>query len=410
MGVLALTEQALPTSVSSQVQVYYDSTAKRLRMVYPDGRVADPGDADLTNYIRNSGMWFAQWQNPANASNVGSTTLRAGHVAGTGGCDGWGVWNENANTTYQRTDTSTTPETGLQGRFYGSFVKITSTGKFFVSQMIEAHDAQAIRGRTVRFTCWMKGTASQTVRLGLVQLNTSGTVDTLPATFISAAGANGTDPTLGTNLAYIAPKSGQTGDNCTANGNAYDCSVTTSWQRFSGVFDAPSNCKNLLPCLWTNAQLTATNGFSIAQLSLTDGYEIQDFTPLPYQSELDRVLRYFSKSFNVDTNPATNAGAGTGEPRWMGVVGNATAVSGLTLPFPVPMRAAPNTITGYNPAASNALVRNVTGAADSSSNSLTANGEKNFLVAYTSSATSTAGQSYGLHWTAEAIGSNKEFA
>src|SRR5262245_45362975 len=130
MGVIALVEQATPTAVASQGITYPSSTTKRMECVHADGRVARFGDSSLWNYIRNGGFWFCQRQG-ASATNCVSTTLRAG--GGLTGLDGWGIWNENANTTAARTDTSSSPETGLNSRFYGTFLKVTSTGKFFLS-------------------------------------------------------------------------------------------------------------------------------------------------------------------------------------------------------------------------------------------------------------------------------------
>lgn len=395
---VTLAKGAAPSAPASGYVSYYPDTEGRLRGYDVLGPIYQLYLSNRPNLLRNSGFWFAQRQTPGSATNCGSTTTR-----GIGG-DGWGVTNENANTTYQRTDTSGSVESGLQSQFYGSFVKVTSTGKFAVTQCIEGKDVCNIRGRTVRFQCWMKGTASQTVRLGLVQLNSSGTIDSIPATYISAFGANGTDPTLGTNLAYIAPKSGVTSDNCTTNGNAADCSVSTAWQRFGAIFDVPGTAKNLLVSTWTNAQLTATNGFSMAQASLTDGYELQDWSPMSYQDELDRVLRYYCKTFNVDTGPAQSAGALTGEARIPSPVTASTAFgANWTWEFPVPMRVAPSTLTLYNPQAANAQVRNQTLGTDCSSSAVTANGEKRCVINATTPGSTVVGTNIlGVHISADA--------
>lgn len=406
---LILTQRTTPAAPGAgKVRIYLNSVTGRVEFVHADSRVSSPGDADLGNVLRNSGFWFAQRQPPAVATNCGSTTLRAG--GGASGCDGWGVWNENANTTYQRVDTSGATETGLQGRFYGSFAKVTTTGKFFVSQMVEGSDACAVRGRVVRVQAWAKGTGAQTMRLGLVQLNSAGTIDTLPATFISAAGVNGTDPTLGTNLAYVAPLAGQAGDNCAANGNAFDCALTAAWQRFGGVFTVPTNCKNLLACFWTNAQLAAASGFSLAQASITDGYEIQNWTPFVSQQELSRCQRYYFKTFNVDTAPSQNVGLNTGEFKFMSTVVGALAMAGVGFRYPLSMRAAANTLTLYNPSAANAQVRDVTDAADQTASAVTANGEQGCWLTCTGAAGNAAGEHLAVHLSADAAGANNEFA
>lgn len=404
---LTLDAQSQPSVVAGTVRAFYDTTTKRFRLVFEDGRIGDPGDADLSNYARNSGLWFAQRQIPATATNCGSTTLRA--AGGASGADGWGVWNENANTTFARVDAMAAPETGLQSRYYGSWLKATATGKFFVNQMLEGHETAPLRGRTVRVQGKIKGTGNQTVRLGLVQLNSSGTVDTLPATFISAAGANGTDPTLGTNLAYIAPKAGVTGDNCTVNGNAADCSVTVNWQRFGAVFDVPSNCRNLVMAFWTNSQLAAASGFSLSELSLTDGYEIQDWAPLPYDQEFSRVRRNYYKTFNVDQQPAQSVGVNTGEFKFPAVVSGAAVTAGVGFRYPNPMRAAATTLTLYNPSAATAQVRNVTDAADHTASSIAADGEQGCWITHTGLAGTASGEHLAVHLSADAGGANQEF-
>lgn len=363
----------------------------------------------MPNTLRNSGMWFGQRQGPATLTNVGSTTLRAAGVLA--GADGWGIWNENANTSYQRTDTIGAVESGLSGRFYGTFLKTTSTGKFFISQMLEGNETGTIRTRTVRWQAWMKATSALTFRLGLVQLTSAGTVDTLPATFISAAGANGADPTLGTNLSYIAPKSrsGLVGDNCTINGNAFDCSVTTSWQRFGGLFDVPSNCKNILACIWTNAQAAAAAGLSIAQLSLTDGEEIQAWTPLSYQLEVERVQRIYCKTFPVDTLPAQTGGVGNALRGGVAIAGAVATSSVMQWLFPVKMRAAP-TLTFFNPSAGNAFLRNIARSTDSTATA-SANVTENYSdINATGLAAWTAGDEIKVCAVADAAGTNNEFA
>lgn len=409
MSDLLLNETGEPSvPAAGKGKIYMDSSDRLPKLKDSKGVINSFGDSELPNYLRNSGFWFCQRQGSA-ATNCGSTTLRAG--GGLTGLDAWGVWNENANTTAARTDTASSPETGLQSQNYGAFLKITSTGKYFVSQMVESKDILSLRGRTSRFQVWMKGTASQTVRLGIVQLTSAGTIDTLPATFISAAGANGTDPTLGTNLSYIAPKSvaGLVGDNCTINGNAFDCSVTTAWQRFGGVFDIPSNCKNILVCVWTNAQLTATNGFSLAQTSLTDGYEIQSWAPLAYQQELERCVRIYTKTFEIDTLPVAAVLLGS----LRAVVTKAATALGVQFSwrYLTPMRAVP-TISTFNPVtAANTNPRRTGGTAADETTVATANISSMAAdITATDAAAGAVGDAVQVQATADAAGSNNEFA
>lgn len=396
-GAIILATGAQPATPSAGYEKIFADTEGRVKAIAATGILRTLSESNRYNYLGNSGFWFAQRQAPGTLTTYSNTTGRAICA------DRWGITNENASCQYIRVDTSTTPETGLQGRYYGSFTKITSTGKFVVTQVIEGNNAQALRGRSVRVQVWMKSTTAMTVRLGLVQLNTSGTVDALPATYISAFGASGTDPTLGTNLAYIAPKSGVTPDNATVNGNAVDCSVTTSWQRFGAVFDVPANCKNLVVSFWTSALPTATNGFSVAQASLTDGYELQDWAPPSFSEEIDRVKRFYNKSFILDTLPAQNVGVNLGEIRAIAGKAGAVANSGfIPINYPVPMRATPTTNVVYNPAAANALARNITGAADMGATAITGASANGFYLAITGVAATAVGDLIAINYTSDA--------
>lgn len=359
------------------------------------GRLAKVG-VTKPNYVRNSGMWFAQRQAPGTATTYSNTSGRAVSA------DGFAITNENASAQYQRTDTSAAPETGLLSRYYGNFTKITSTGKLVISQLLEGTDVENLRGRTVRLQVWMKQVvgAAPVVRLGIAQLAAAGTIDTLPATFVSAFNANGTDPTLGTNVAYIAPDAGSA-DNGTISGNALSCTLSGSWQRFGATFTLPSDFKNLVVMLWGNAQFAATNGFAFAQLSLTDGTQIVDWTPDDIVTEVNRCQRYYWKTFAIDTAPASAVGAGTGEYRWCKIVAGATAGRSPSVPFAVRMRATP-TCTSFNPAAAGAQVRDITAGASCTATNPNINTADSSTGLVTTGAAGTAAENIlAVHLTAE---------
>lgn len=368
----------------------------RLLKIDSQGGIAQLSSGDRLNYIRNGGFWFAQRQAPGTATAYTNPNARI--IA----ADGWAISNENPSVTYKRIDTSGAIESGLQSRFYGQFLQITVSGKFVVCQAIEGTESVALRNRTVRFQVWMKATVNSTWRLGLLYLNASGTMDTMPATFVTAFGGASTDPTFGTNVSKIIPSTAQIGDNVVLSSNAFSCSVTTSWQRFGGVWSVPNDCKNLIPAIWSDSQATATNGINIGQASLTDGYEVQDWTPQSYATELIRVRRFYQKSFPVDIAPQQNAGLNTGEAK--GIAGKAAGVanSGFIYPrFDVPLRV-PGGTTLYNPAAANALMRDVTGAVDMGATSVTANSQSDMLINATGNAATAVGDQVSIHFTSDA--------
>jgi hypothetical protein len=352
------------------------------------------------NWLANGGFWFAQRQAPGSLTTYSSV---GGRVYG---ADRWAMSNENASVRYQRIDTSAAVETGLQARFYGKVKKITSAGKMLICQALEGNDATQLRGRTLRLQAKMRCSvaSAMNVRMGLLQLTSAGTLDTIPSTagnFVTAWGAAATDPTLGTNLAYVTPKSGVTGEGGTVSGNGLTCALTTSWALFGLVVDAPATAKNLIFAVWTDGQPAADDELNIAEASLTDGYELQDWTPGPIQQELARCQRYCSKTFNVDTAPAQSVGAGTGEFRFIAGSAGAFHEGSPTYFFPVPMRSAP-TATLYNPAAANAEVRNITGGADCSASAAGGITERGLYVAATGDGGAAVGNHLGIHLLCEA--------
>ena len=383
------------TPVAGKASLYVASTDKCPQFITEQGVIGPMCRNWLTNWIRNSGFWFAQRQTTSSTATYSATSGRAISA------DGWGITNENASVTYQRIDTSGSTEAGLQGRFYGQFLKITNTGKLIISQVIEGTNTCAIRGRTVRLQCWLKSqSGTPTVNLALVQLTNAGTLDTIPATFIAAFGANGTDPTLGTNLSYITPKTGVTPDGATVVGNHASCVLSTTWQRFGCVFDVPSNCKNLVVLVYGDSQFAAAAGINISQVSLVDGYEIQAWSPQTIEEELQKVQRFYSKSFNVDTAPAQSVA--TGALRGHVSVAGATAGQPIGLRFPVPMRAAPGTLTFYNPAAANAFVRNTTAGTDATATASANIGENGGDITFTGIAAWTVAQAVQIQFSADA--------
>jgi hypothetical protein len=399
VGYLDLTTEITPSAPSAaNVVVFADSAEDDyLKTINSKGVIGAVGDHELCNYIRNSGLRFAQKQTPASATTYSNTTGRT-QIA-----DGWGVTNENASITYARVDTNTAPETNLRSRYYGTALKITATGKIIITQAIFGNDTCDLRGRTVRVQAKVKvPSGTPLINMALVQLNSSGTIDTPPATFISAFGANAVDPTLGTNLAYIAPKSGVTNDNCTTDGNHVELTSSTNWQRFGAVFDVPSNCKNLFVMFYGDSQFAAAAGFSLAEVSLTIGYEIQNWAPMTDAEELDRLVEYY-KTFNLDTGPAQNVGLNTGEFKFQGTVVGAIAFAGVGFRFPKRLRAAPTTNTLYNPSAANAQIRDVTDSVDMTGSTVTANGECGVWLNGTGAAGNAAGEHLAVHLSCEAF-------
>lgn len=388
-------QESDPTAPSTGKAHLYLATDNLVKAVKPDGSIdVLSGGLNNRNLLANSCFWFAQRQAPATPTTYSNTTGR------TYGADRWGITNENASAQYARVDTASAAETGLLSRYYGTFTKITSTGKIIVSQVIEGNDVMPYRGRRVRFQ--MKARSSvgtHTLRMVLLQLATAGTIDTMPATFASAFGAAGTDPTWGTNLAAITPVLANSG--CTVVGTGLTCPLTTTWTRFGGVFTVPTDCKNLVAVVFTNGQPVAADAFCLGEIGLFDGDEERAFFQADAQVELRRCQRFCNKSFAIDTAPAQAVGNGTAEIRFIETIAGLQINRSQSFAFPVIMRAAPMATT-YSSASASAEARDITGAFDCTNTSVVAITERCFGVSARCTATSAVGNILGVHILFEA--------
>lgn len=385
----------------NQGRIVYDTSDARLKFLEENG-LAWPLSADGMrdqNILINGGFDYAQRQAPATLTTVSQTASR-GYTA-----DRWGVTNENASAQYRRVDTAGTPQTGLLARFYGEFSKITSTGKIQASQAIESGNCQHLRGRKVRLQMKLKASSAKTMRIALLQLANAGTLDTVPGytngapagNFISAHGANSTDPTFGTNLAKIAP---DTVYNATSANSGATCSVTTVWQLFGATFTLPTDFKNLVVVVFTDSQFAVADNFSMSEVGLYDGTEVRDWAERMQVSQLLNCQRYFSKSFSVDVAPAQNVGL-VGAQR--GYVSVAAAVAGqpIGVDFPAGMRGGTATFVFYNPSAGNAFVRNTTAGSDATATASANAGDSGFDITFTGIAAWTVAQACAIHWTCD---------
>jgi hypothetical protein len=366
----------------------------RLYDLMGDGTTHQLTQAGRYNWVRNSGFWFAQRQVPGTATTYSSTTGRAFTA------DGWAVTNENASATYARVDAGSAPETGLQARYYGQFIKTTSTGKLCISQVIENTDTVNLKNRFLRLQFMAKATTGTPVlKFAIMELSSAGTADTIPGTFISAFNAGGTNPTFGTNLSFLtATSNGQ--DNATVLSNVASATLSTNWQRFGYCATVNNGSKNLVLVFFSDQGFTATNGFSISQVTLTDGGERQDWSPLAFTEEYVRTARFYQKSFPIDTGPVTGIGLISGEV--YGMAGKAGALADfIPIRYLCQMRTTP-TITLFNPAAANAQVRDVTAAADCTASAAAASSTMGFLVTATGNAGSAVGNQLAIHHTSDA--------
>lgn len=399
MSDLRLVEIADPSTPAAGYGKLYLGEDGRLRLMTSDGLIALLAGRDVReNVIINGGFDFGMRQVLTTLTTYSNTSGRSY------GPDRWGMTNENASIQFAGVDTSgASALSGLRSRYYGKFKKITSAGKFVVSQVIEGGNMMPLRGRQVTLQMKLRYAVagSMTVRIALLYLTTSGTIDQLPVTFVSAFGAAGTDPTWGTNLTAIAPDAA-IGDG-TISGNGITCVLTSAFLNYGGVFTVPDSAKNLVVVVFTNGQPAANDELHVGEAGLYDGVTEQDWCPRSAANELLLCQRYYQKTFNVNVAPAQNVGAGTGEIRFIaGKAGAAAEMGYWSLRVPLRSGGSGATYTTYNPAAVNAQVRDFTAAADCTAASASTPSTENVLITCTGAAGTAVGNALGVHLTIDA--------
>lgn len=321
--------------------------------------------SDTTNYLINGGFDLAQRTTPGSLTTVSDNAY---------GADRWKMTRENADLQYQRIDGVS--ETSITSRQYGRYKKITNAGKYAVFQILEGHRSMPLRGRTVIFQIKMRASASVTIRMAIMELQTAGTIDSIPNPFITSWNVDGTDPTFGTNIAIV--------------GAAESKSVTTSFETHYVSATIPGDSKNIICAIWANADIAANDTLDVAEAGLYTGTDVLSWSPRFIGTEIYLARRYYWKSFPLDTAPAQNTGiAGL---RSFARKAGATAVAayGFHL-LTCPMRTTSATVTAYNPSAANAQVRDSTAAADCTATSaaIIANAETILVTATGNAATAT---------------------
>lgn len=399
MGFIQISQQTEPSAPSAgEGLLYPDSVDGKLKMKNPDGQVYTMTMSGFDkNLLINGGFDFYERQAP------GTLTTRASTTARVMGPDQWGMTGAAASLQCIRVDTQATPETGLFSRYYGRFLQITGASKICLSQVIEGHPSLSLRGRKVRFQAKIKRVGGAfSVRLGLVQLANAGTIDALPATFISAFNGAITDPTFGTNLALVAPDANSaTGG--TVSGNAVTYDTTTSWLNVSGVWTVPSNCKNLVPVIFSDGNLAVNDELHVGEAGMYEGPDVCDWNPMPIAVDLERARRFYQKTFGLDVAPVQNAGVTSGQLRC--ILGKAAAIAlaaQFQWRFTTALRAN-GTATTFNPAVANAAVRQISGTAGDLTATAVANQTNTSLdVTATGIATGAVGDQCGVHVAVDA--------
>lgn len=410
MSRLTLTRTAAPpTPPADKLHLFVDSADRKIKTVDDNGVVnvlVNDGLQDR-NIVTNGGFAIQQRVATGASPIPGiSATTRAGQVA-----DRWAVNSSVAsNVLWQQVDTGGAPELGLTCRFYGSIISQSAGKKVLLSQVIINSEMAHLRGQKVRVsvkTAQKVGAEGQTLKLGLLQLTAAGTVDTMPSPFLASfSTVTGTDPVWGANLSPITPDASPTPENGTVVGNFLTITSTLAWKRSSAVFTVPTNARNLVVVLFSDATGGATDNLSVAEFQLTQGLEIVEYREPPLAETLVRCQRFFCKSFPLPVVPAASVAVATGGNGEVGMIGRAgaTALAAvIQIRFPVRMWRTP-TMTLFTPVTTGAVPYRLNGTTPAAQTAAAVTGllDMGAVVTATGDAAGVVGDMVGVHYTAEA--------
>lgn len=257
--------------------------------------------------------------------------------------------------------------------------------------IIEAKEAQKLRGQTMTFKPRIRCSSSQAIRCAVVEW--TGTADSVTSDIVNDWTSS--DYTDGAARFFVDANLNPLGTS----------SITPSAATWTDATQLPvmvsSSCNNLILFVWTEGTAAQNVTLDIGKVRFVLGnYSIGDVYIPTFEETLRYAMRFYEKSFPYLTAPA-QAGGYTGSEVVIQAVGAAVAnQSSYRIPFKVNKRNASPTLTLFNPLNANSQAVNSVISTDCT---LTASGlsdDSSFYFTYTTAAGSAAGQSNRLHWTA----------
>lgn len=355
------------------------------------GLTGAAGASGNGNRLFNSSFRFAARQNPSAATTVANGKYSA---------DRWRLESQGGTLQYSRTDNSASPAAGNFCRYAGNFNQSSGTQKFMVQQPIEAVNGTCRDGTATRYAVLsvnMKAGSAGTYKIGLIQLGSGGTTDTIAASIVTAWNSNATDPTLATNYTFVTPIAIS---NTTVSGGGGSCAVTTSWQTFSVYFVLPTAYKNLIPVIWTDSQVSTNLQVSQADFYFSDTLPAtaRTYSEPDYTVDQTNCLRYFQTSYDegVVFGTATTYGGAYGGYQPFSISAN-TLINSI-YKFLAVMRAVP-TMVLYNP--NTGATGFDSGGSAIADGFVSSQSTKSFIIAASSSSIS-ANALVRFHFTADA--------
>lgn len=217
-------------------------------------------------------------------ANGGFDIAQRGTVLGAGddlySLDRWYALNSSSTTTHSRV-----AGTG-NNRFALEILGAGFSQRYGVAQIVEATESIAMRSRVVRFQFKAKKSANANLRAAIIEW--TGGADAVTSDVVN-------DWTNGT---YTAGNFFNT-TTLTITAVSAALAATASYQTFSISGTLGASVNNIIVMVWTESAETSQTT-TLAECSLTDGNELQEWIPRHIQEELSLCKRY-CLAFNSHT-------------------------------------------------------------------------------------------------------------
>lgn len=228
------------------------------------------------NVASNPGFNFAQKQTPGTLTTIPNATY---------GPDCWKVERSAADVQYQRLANAGSSWSGSANR--GRFKQITNPGRMVIYQPLENLLTLELASQSIAFQISCQNNVARNWRMALI--NYSGAADTIPAMISDFT----TSPmTLNANFAYLG---------------SFIVNSDTNVQKFFLTLTPPNGgISNLILAVMVESVMAVNDTIDLGEAALNLGAVIRTyFQPLSPSEDLARVERFYEKSYDIDTPPAT---------------------------------------------------------------------------------------------------------
>lgn len=292
-----------------------------------------------------------------------------------------------------QTNTITISQQALPVNGVQSAVRLTQAQavaqRMGVAQIIEAVNCQNVRGQAVASNWWVTSSTSQTIRYAILEW--TGAADAVTSDVVN----DWTSSTYTAGNFFNA-----TTLTVTQTGSlAVTAATPALLPAITGVCGSATN--NLIVFVWTSATCAQNVTLDISMAQCAIGTSLNAFVWPQMPEVLAQCQRYYQKSFAPTTAPAQAINTNWTLHFAQMVAATTANNGGVLVMLPVEMRTSTGSYTLYNPAASNAQVRNVTTGTDCTLSNFNTTGPNKFSIIFTSPGGSAAGNDLSVNYSVD---------